>query len=136
MAALREQLVELMPAGPFLFDAGDASDQSLDVMLGELIREQVLRRTFQEVPHAVEVKVEDVDRRGDTTVVRALVWVEAESQKGILIGAGGRMIKSVGTAARRELERELAGRVHLDLSVRVRRHWRADESLLDRLGIE
>ena len=105
-------------------------------MLAELIREQVLRRTFQEVPHAVEVKVEEIDARDGLTVVRALVWVEAESQKGILIGAGGRMIKAVGTAARRELERELGGPVHLDLSVRVRRHWRADESLLDRLGIE
>ena len=136
MTALREHLARLMPAGPFMFEAADASDQALDVMLGELVREQVLRRTFQEVPHSVEVKVEDIDRRGDTTVVRALVWVEAESQKGILIGAGGRMIKAVGTAARRELERELSTHVHLDLSVRVRRHWRADESLLDRLGIE
>ena len=63
-------------------------------------------------------------------------WVEAESQKGILIGAGGRMIKAVGTAARRELERELGTRVHLDLSVRVRRGWRGDDALLDRLGIE
>jgi GTPase len=135
-AALRDHLAGLMPSSPFLFEARDATDQSLDVMLGELVREQVLRRTFQEVPHAVEVKVEDIDRRGDTTVVRALVWVEAESQKGILIGAGGRMIKAVGTAARRELENELGTHVHLDLSVRVRRHWRADESLLDRLGIE
>ena len=68
--------------------------------------------------------------------VRALVWVEAESQKGILIGSGGRMIKAVGTAARRELARELGTRVHLDLSVRVRRGWRGDDRLLDRLGIE
>jgi GTP-binding protein Era len=134
--ALRDHLASLMPEGPFLFPPEDSSDQPLDVALAELIREQVLRRTFQEVPHAVEVKVEDIDERGDTTVVRALVWVEAESQKGILIGAGGRMIKAVGTAARRELERELGGKVHLDLSVRVRRGWRADDSLLDRLGIE
>jgi GTP-binding protein Era len=134
--ALRDHLASLMPEGPFLFPPEDSSDQPLDVALAELIREQVLRRTFQEVPHAVEVKVEDIDERGDTTVVRALVWVEAESQKGILIGAGGSMIKAVGTAARRELERELGGKVHLDLSVRVRRGWRADESLLDRLGIE
>ena len=136
MALLREHLVGLMPSSPFLFDAAESSDQSLDILLAELIREQVLRRTFQEVPHAVEVKVEEIDHRADLTVVRALVWVEAESQKGILIGSGGRMIKAVGTAARRELERELGARVHLDLSVRVRRHWRADESLLDRLGIE
>ena len=106
-------------------------------MLAELIREQVLRRTFQEVPHAVEVVVDEIDGRDDDlTIVRALVWVEAESQKGILIGAGGRMIKAIGTAARRELERELGTRVHLDLSVRVRRGWRGDEALLDRLGIE
>jgi GTPase len=136
VTALREHLAALMPESPFLFGADERSDQSLDVTLAELIREQVLRRTFQEVPHAVEVKVDEIEDRGDLTVIRALVWVEAESQKGILIGSGGRMIKAVGTAARKELERELGTRVHLDLSVRVRRGWRADESLLDRLGIE
>jgi GTPase len=134
--ALREHLASLMPESPFLFSPEERSDQSLEVTLAELVREQVLRRTFQEVPHAVEVKVDEIDERGDVTIVRALVWVEAESQKGILIGAGGRMIKAVGTAARKELERELGTRVHLDLSVRVRRGWRADEALLDRLGIE
>ena len=89
----------------------------------------------QEVPHAVEVQVEEIEDRGDVVAVRALLWVETESQKGIVIGAGGRMIKAIGSAARRELERELGVRVHLDLSVRVRRSWRADDSLLDRLGI-
>jgi GTP-binding protein Era len=133
---LRDHLAGLMPEGDFLFPPDERSDQPLDVLLAELVREQVLRRTFQEVPHSVEVVVDELEDRGDLTVVRALVWVEAESQKGILIGAGGRMIKSVGTAARRELERELGTRVHLDLSVRVRRGWRADEALLDRLGIE
>jgi GTPase len=136
LGPLREHLAALMPAGPFLFPPEDASDQPVEVMLAELIREQVLRRTFQEIPHAVEIKVDEIDQRADVTVVRALAWVEAESQKGILIGAGGRMIKAVGTPARRELERELGTRVHLELSVRVRRGWRADEALLDRLGIE
>jgi GTPase len=136
LVPLRDHLASLMPEGPFLFPPEDSSDQPLDVTLAELIREQVLRRTFQEVPHSVEVKVDEIERRDDVTVVRALAWVEAESQKGILIGAGGRMIKAVGTAARRELERELGTRVHLELSVRVRRGWRADEALLDRLGIE
>jgi GTP-binding protein Era len=89
------------------------------------------------VPHAVEVVIEDLEwPKPDLALVRALIWVEAESQKGIVIGAGGKMIKAIGTAARRELERELASRVHLDVSVRVRRSWRADEGLLDRLGIE
>jgi GTPase len=133
---LRDHLAALMPEGDFLFPPHESSDQPLEVLLAELVREQVLRRTFQEVPHAVEVVIDELEDRGELTVVRALVWVEAESQKGILIGAGGRMIKSVGTAARRELERELGTRVHLDLSVRVRRGWRADEALLDRLGIE
>jgi GTP-binding protein Era len=136
VAELRDHLAGLMPEGEFLFPPDERSDQPLDVLLAELIREQVLRRTFQEVPHSVEVVVDELEERGDLTVVRALVWVEAESQKGILIGAGGQMIKSIGTAARRELERELGARVHLDLSVRVRRGWRADEALLDRLGIE
>jgi len=135
--ALVEHLGSLLPEGPFFFEPEEASDQPRDVLLAELIREQVLRRTFQEVPHSVEVVLEDVEHpRDDLHVVRALVWVEAESQKGILIGHGGRMIKAIGTAARRELERELGTRVHLDLSVRVRRSWRADEGLLDRLGIE
>jgi GTPase len=134
--ALRDHLATLVPEGPFLFPPEEQSDQPLQVLLAELVREQILRRTFQEIPHAVEVVIDDIERRGEVTVVRALVWVEAESQKGILIGHGGRMIKAIGTAARRELERELGTRVHLDLSVRVRRGWRADDALLDRLGIE
>jgi GTP-binding protein Era len=136
--ALVEHLVGLLPESPFLFDPADCTDQAQTVVLAELIREQVLRRTFQEVPHAVEVVIEEVDdSREDKLIrVRALAWVEAESQKGILIGAQGTMIKAIGTAARRELERHLGTRVHLDLSVRVRRRWRADDALLDRLGIE
>ena len=105
------------------------------MLLAELVREQVLSRTRQEVPHAVEVHVEEIEDRGDLITVRALLWVETESQKGIVIGSGGRMIKAIGSAARKELERELGTRVHLDLSVRVRRSWRADDALLDRLGI-
>jgi GTP-binding protein Era len=138
VAELVEHLVGLLPDSPFLFDPDDASDQAESVILAELIREQVLRRTFQEVPHAVEIKVEEVDdsREDHLIRIRALARVEAESQKGILIGAQGAMIKAIGTGARRELERHLGTRVHLDLSVRVRKHWRADDALLDRLGIE
>jgi GTP-binding protein Era len=125
-----------MPEGPFMFGPDAASDQPIEQLLSELIREAVIRRTFQEIPHAVEVVIEDLERRADgLTRVRALIWVESTSQKGILIGAHGSMIKAIGTAARKELERALDGRVHLDLSVRVRRDWRADDGLLDRLGI-
>jgi GTPase len=134
---LAEHLVARLPEGPFYFSPESRTDQPEQVRVAEVVREQVLARTRQEVPHAVEVAVEDIEVRADgLTVVRAAVWTETESQKGILIGAQGRTIKAVGTAARREIEGLLGGRVHLDLAVRVRRRWRADEGLLDRLGIE
>ncbi|WP_406628248.1 GTPase Era [Patulibacter brassicae] len=135
--ALLDHLVQLLPRGPFYFPEDERTDQPRHVLLAELIREQVLRRTFQEVPHAVEVAVEEVERpKDDLHVVVANAWVETPSQKGILIGAGGKMIRNVGTAARKELERELGTRVHLDLQVKVRRNWRSDETLLDRLEID
>jgi GTPase len=132
---LVDHLVSLLPEGPFYFPPDERSDQSESVVLAELVREQILHRTRQEVPHAVEVQVEEMEEHDDVLTVRASIWAETESQKGILIGAHGRMVKAIGTAARREIERELGTRVHLELSVRVRRSWRADESLLDRLGI-
>jgi GTPase len=135
--ALAQHLAALVPEGPFLFPPGERTDLPEDVRLAELVREQVLRRTFQEVPHAVAVELEEVERaREGLTTVHARVLVETDSQKGILIGRGGRMIRAIGTAARRELERELGTQVHLDLRVDVRRRWRADDALLDRLGIE
>jgi GTP-binding protein Era len=137
LAPLLERLSELIPEGPYLYPPEDRSDQSSELLLAELIREQVLNRTRQEIPHSVEVSVLEADSREDGLVtVRAEIWAETESQKGILIGRGGAKIREIGTAARTSLERELGGRVHLDLSVRVRRHWRRDEDLLDRLGIE
>jgi GTPase len=134
--ALTEHLLELMPKGPFLFEPGERSDQPRNQLLAELIREAVIRRTFQELPHAVEVLIEDVEEmHNGVTKVAAAIWVESESQKRILVGAGGRMVKAIGIAARREIERELGDRVHLEIGVRVRRDWRADDALLDRLGI-
>ena len=130
-------LVELMPEGPFLYPAGESSDQSERVHLAELVREQVLRRTREELPHAVEVEVADMTEQEDGLLrIEALVWAESESQKGILIGAGGSMVRAIGTAARKQIEEATDRRVHLDLRVRVRKGWRADDALLDRLGIE
>ena len=132
---LVDHLVSLLPQGPFYFEPRQHTDQPEHVMLAELVREQVLARTREEVPHAVEVVVEGI-QHGDPIRVEAVILAETESQKRILIGAGGDMVKSIGIAARRAIERHLGARVHLDLRVRVRRHWRADEHLLDRLGIE
>jgi len=132
---LLDHLVSLLPEGPFYFPEEEFSDQPESIVLAELVREQVLARTRQEVPHSVEVQVDELEEREGLIYVRALLWVETESQKGIVIGARGRMIKAIGVAARQELEREVGMQVHLDLSVRVRRSWRADDALLDRLGI-
>jgi GTPase len=137
VAELVEHLVSLLPEGPPLYPPEEKSDLPERVRLAELIREQVLLRTREELPHAVEVEIDELEERQDgLLVVRARVWAETESQKGILVGAGGRMVKAVGTAARREIERATGRRVHLDLNVRVRKGWRRDEGLLDRLGIE
>ncbi len=131
------RLGELVPEGPYLYPPEDHSDQSSETMLAELIREQVLNRTRDEIPHSVEVDVKEVAEREDGLVtVRAEIWAETESQKGILIGKGGKKVGEIGTAARSSLEAELGTKVHLDLKVRVRSHWRRDEGLLDRLGIE
>jgi GTPase len=137
LEALVQRLGELIPEGPYLYPPQDRSDQSSEVLLAELIREQVLNRTREEIPHSVEVSVKEIEAREDGLVtVRAEIWPETESQKGILIGRGGAKVGEIGTAARRSLEAELGAKVHLDLQVRVRRHWRRDEDLLDRLGIE
>ncbi len=132
---LVDHLVSLLPDGPFYFEPRQLTDQPEQVLLAELVREQVLARTREEVPHAVEVVVEGIEH-GDPIRIEAVILAETESQKRILIGAGGQMVKVIGIAARRAIERHLGARVHLDLRVRVRRHWRADEHLLDRLGIE
>jgi GTPase len=134
---LTEHVVSLLPEGPFLYPPEETADLPEPVRIAELVREQVLLRTRDELPHSVEVEVEEMEEHaGGPLVIQARVWAETESQKGILIGAGGRMIKAIGTAARRELERALGRRVHLELNVRVRKGWRRDEGLLDRLGIE
>jgi GTP-binding protein Era len=134
---LVEELVGLMPEGAFLYPPEEKSDLPERVRLAELVREQVLLRTREEVPHAVEVEIDELEEREDgLLLIRARVWAETESQKGILVGAGGRTVKAVGTAARKEIERELGRRIHLELGVRVRKGWRRDDALLDRLGIQ
>lgn len=137
ISALTDELKGFLPEGPLLYPPEARTDLSEEVRLAEIVREQILLRTHAELPHAVEVQLADVYERDDgLLVIQALAWVEGESQKAILIGARGRMIKAIGTAARRELEALLDRHVHLELRVQVRRGWRGDESLLDRVGID
>lgn len=129
-------VVPLLPLGPRYFPRDMDTDQPLEVMLAEFIREKVLLNTREEVPHAVGVGLEDLtrDARKEITTVRAVIYVERESQKGIIVGAGGEMIKRIGTEARADLERLLGEQVHLDLRVKVKKDWRRDASQIRRFG--
>jgi GTPase len=128
-------LVAAMPEGPVYFPGGEVSDQPLELLVAELIREQALRVTREEVPHAVAVQVESItERPGDSLVeIEAHLIVEHESQKAILIGKGGRVVKSIGSGARGEIEAVLGARVFLSLRVKVRKHWRRDDRYVDHL---
>jgi GTPase len=128
---LRDELVGLLPEGPLYYPQEQRSDLALDVQVAELVREQALRLTKDEVPHAITVDVEEIDEK----VVRADLLVETESQKQILIGKGGSMVREIGRGARPEIELLLGRPIFLELRVKVRPRWRRDEALLERLGI-
>jgi GTP-binding protein Era len=137
VAELIEAVKELLPEGPFMFPPDEHTDQAEEVRIAELIREQILLRTRDEIPHAVEVEIDEMTEREDgLLVIEANAWAETESQKGILIGRRGSMVRAIGTSAREEIEALEGRQVHLDLKIRVRPGWRRDEALLDRLGIE
>jgi GTP-binding protein Era len=127
-------LVDGLPEGPHYFPAGDVTDQSLEQRIAEIVREKALQRTREEVPHAVATQVEDIARDEGLTRISCLILVERESQKGIVIGRGGQMLKQIGSAARPELEALLGTRVFLELRVRVQREWQRDPAALQRLG--
>jgi len=129
-------IVAALPEGPRYYPGDQVTDQTEREIAAELIREQVLRHTRQEVPHAVAVVVEEFkERESGAVYVVANVFVERDSQKGIIIGRKGRMLHQIGTAARQEIERMIGGRVYLDLWVKVRKGWRRDERELRRLGL-
>ena len=129
--ALREELVGLLPEGPAYFPLDQRSDLSLEAQIAELVREKALQLTREELPHAVSVEVEELGEK----VVRALVYVETESQKQIVVGKGGSIVKEIGTRARPEIEQLLGHPVFLELQVKVKPKWRRDDRLLERLGI-
>ena len=131
VSELRAELVDLLPEGPELYPRDQRTDLSPDVQVGELVREKALELTRDEIPHAVTVEVEELGDR----VIRANLLVETASQKQILVGRGGAMVREIGTRARPEVELLLGHVVFLELQVKVRPRWRRDEALLERLGL-
>ena len=133
---LVETIVKYLPEGAPLFPADTVTDQPLRTMAGELIREKILTRTRQELPYSVGVAVEDFKEDPDKNLVsiHVVIYVERESQKGIVIGKNGEMLKAVGTEARIEIERLVGCRVFVQLWVKVKKDWRSDEALLDQMG--
>ncbi len=128
---LRKELVDLLPEGPLYFPLEQRTDLPVDVQVAELVREQALGLTRDEVPHAITVEVGEIGDR----VVQANLLVETESQKQILVGKGGTMIRDIGRRARPEIELVVGHAVFLELRVKVRPRWRRDETVLERLGI-
>jgi GTP-binding protein Era len=131
MAELRDELVGLLPEGPLYYPRDQRTDLSAETQIAELVREKALRLTREEVPHAITVEVEELDEK----VVRAALYVETETQKRILVGKGGSMVRQIGTEARPEIEALLGRTVFIDLQVKVRPRWRRDEAMLERMGI-
>jgi len=131
VGALRDELVSLLPQGPLYFPPEQDSDLSTELQIAELVREKALALTRDEVPHAISVEVDEIDEK----VVRARLLVETESQKQIVVGRGGSIVKEIGTRARPEIEALLGRKVFLELVVKVRPRWRRDGATLDRLGV-
>ena len=131
VADLRDDLVALLPEGPAYYPADQRTDLDPELQIAELVREKALQLTREEVPHAISVEVDELGEK----VVRATIYVETDSQKQIVIGKGGSVVKRIGTRARPEIELLLGHPVFLELTVKTRPRWRRDETMLERLGI-
>ena len=132
---LREEFPALLPEGPSYFPDGVSTDQTQEEMAAEMIREAAIQRMRDEIPHALAVHVEDISDAKEGVRIEAYIYVEAESQKGIVVGKGGTMIRDIGTQARMVLADFFKQPVHLNLQVKVRPRWRRDDAMLDRLGL-
>jgi GTP-binding protein Era len=132
---LKQAVLDMLPEGPQFFPDDMVTDQAEDFYLAEVVREQVMRETRQEVPYQVAVQVEEKHHRTpELTYIRATIWVERESQRGILVGEGGRMTRAIGSKARVELEQYFGHRVFLDLWVKAADDWTDRAEWLSRLG--
>lgn len=132
---LLEMIIARLPEGPALYPEDEITDTPMQVLAAELIREQLLVNTRQEIPHSIAVQVDEwEDRSPDLTYISAVIWVEKDSQKAIVIGERGSMLKKVGQAARKEIEAWLGHQTYLEMVVKVRPQWRRDDRLLTELG--
>jgi GTP-binding protein Era len=132
---LMESVVRLLPPGPQYFPEGAVTDYPESLILAEYIREKALNALHEEVPHALAVEIDEVERKENVTVVYAIIHVERASQRMIVLGKNGKSIKQIGTEARRDVERLLSTRIYLDLTVKVTPGWRNDPRFLERLGL-
>ncbi len=133
--ALMDAVVQRLPPGPKYFPEGTVTDYPESLILAEYIREKALNVLREEVPHAVMVEVDEVERKENVTVVYAIIHVERSTQRMIVLGKGGKTIKKIGTEARLDVERLLGTRIYLDLKVKVSPGWRSDKKFLERLGL-
>lgn len=129
------EILALLPESPPLYEPEQTTEQSLEVRLGELIREATLEGVQDELPHSIAVTIEDIDRTDELTTIYANLYVERDSQKGIIIGKGGQKLKDIGTRARAEIEKLLGEKVHLSLMVKVSKEWQRDAKKIERLGL-
>jgi GTPase len=132
---LMDAVIELLPPGPRYFPEGKITDYPESLILAEYVREKALNVLREEVPHAVAVEIEEVERKESVTVVYATIHVERPTQRMIVLGKGGKTIKRIGVEARRDVERLLGNRIYLDLKVKVSPGWRSDKKFLERLGL-
>ena len=134
LASLNSALIERLEVGPYYYPPDLVTDQPERFIMGELIREQVLLHTREEVPHSVAIAIEAVEETPKITNVLATVYVERKSQKGILIGKQGSMMKAINTAAREQMQKLIAGKVYLEVFVKVQERWRQSRVHLAELG--
>jgi GTP-binding protein Era len=128
-------IIQRLPEAPALYPEDEITDMPMQLLAAELVREQLLLNTRQEVPHSIAVQVDEWEERSpQLTYISATIWVEKDSQKAIVIGERGSMLKKVGQAARQEIEEWLGHQAYLELTVKVRQQWRRDDRLLRELG--
>jgi GTP-binding protein Era len=136
LAALETEIIQFLPQGPMLFPEDQITDKSLRFQIAELIREKIIQNTEEEIPYAVSVEIEELKQEPELTTIHAVIWVERQGQKIIVIGKNGERLKKIGTAARRDIERLTGNKVFVRLWVKIKENWTDDDRTLRSFGYE